>query len=269
MAEIITKQEWKIGDCVKLMGEMDDGSVDLVVTSPPYDNLRTYGGKSNFRFEDTADQIYRIIRDGRTVVWIVGDETVDGDESGTSFKQALYFKEIGFKLNDTMIWNKGGFTTVGALPYRYGQVFEYMFVFTKGKIKTFNPIKDRINKTHGSKIHGTLRQRDGTTRRCSGIGKEIRRFGQRFNIWDVYPETSNTIRTGHPAQCSEQLVRDHILSWSNEGDLICDPFLGSGTTLAACRRTNRNCIGFEISDAWEHLYVDRCMKHTPTLQSYW
>jgi len=265
---MITTQTWKIGDCLELLPEIETGSIDMVLTSPPYNNLRTYGGKSNFRFEETAYELYRVIKDGGTFVWIVGDETVDGDESGTSFKQALFFKEIGFKLNDTMIWNKGGFTATGALPYRYGQVFEYMFVFTKDRIKTFNPIKDRPNKQCGAVMHSTLRQKDGTTRQCSGTGKVCPPFGQRFNIWNIYPEMSNKKRTGHPAQFSEQLARDHILSWSNEGDIVLDPFLGSGTTLAACRKTNRNGIGFEMNPDYEPLIRERSMVHTPTLDSY-
>ena len=264
---IETTQTWKIGDCVELMQELDDESIDLVVTSPPYDNLRTYGGY-NFDFEKTANQLYRVIKDGGTIVWIVNDETIDGDESGTSFRQALCFKEIGFKLNDTMIWNKGGFTAVGALPYRYGQVFEYMFILTKGYAKTFNPIKDRPNKQYGRKQHGTIRQRDGTTKQMSSNGRNITPFGQRFNIWNIYPENSSKNRTSHPAQFSEELVHDHIISWSNEGDLVLDPFVGSGTTLKVCRLTNRNGIGFEINPEYEPIIRERCMADTPPLQSY-
>ena len=265
---IETTQTWRIGDCVELMREMPDECVDLVVTSPPYDNLREYGGKSDFRFEDTANELYRVIKKGGVVVWIVGDETVDGDESGTSFKQALFFKEIGFKLNDTMIWNKGGFTAVGALPYRYGQVFEYMFILAKGHIKTFNPIKDRPNKQYGRIQIGSIRQKNGTTKPCSTNGNMTAQFGQRFNVWNIYPEQSNKNRSFHPAPFCEQLARDHIISWSNEGDLVLDPFCGSGTVLKVCRLTNRNGIGFEINPDYEPLIRERSMAHTPPLTSY-
>jgi len=227
------------------MSRMPDSFVDLTVTSPPYDNLRTYNGYS-FDFESIAKEIFRITKEGGVVVWIVGDATIQGSETGTSFRQALYFKEIGFNLLDTMIWNKGTFTAVGALSSMYAPIFEYMFVLTKGKAKTFNPIKDRKNKSFGRKIHGTIRQKDGTTRPLSGLGKEILEYGQRFNIWDITPEKRNNNRF-HPAMFPEQIANDHIISWSNEGDLVYDPFMGSGTTAKMAILNKRNWIGSEIS----------------------
>lgn len=266
---ITTEQNWKIGDCIDLMRELPDKSIDMVLTSPPYDTLREYGNNSNFRYEETIPELYRVVKDGGVVVWIVGDETVDGDESGSSFRQALFFKDTGFKLNDTMIWNKGGFTATGALPHRYGQVFEYMFIFTKGKAKTFNPIKDRPNKGCGKRRQtGTIREKDGTTVPMRGRLKISPPFGQRFNVWNVFPEMSSKNRTGHPAQFSEQIARDHILSWSNEGDMVLDPFVGGGTTLKVCRLTNRNGIGFEINPDYESLIKNSCLSHMPHLSKY-
>ena len=233
------------GDCFEIMKFLPSQSIDLTITSPPYDNLRTYNGYS-FDFEGIAKELYRVTKDGGVIVWVVGDATINGSETGTSFKQALYFKEIGFNLHDTMIWNKGTFTAVGALTSRYAPVFEYMFILSKGQPKTFNPIKDRKNKHFGRRKHGTFRQEDGTTKPLSSIGKPIAEYGQRFNIWDVSAEKSNSNRL-HPAMFPESLVHDHIVSWSKEGDTVLDCFLGSGTTGKMAKQLNRQFIGIEIS----------------------
>ena len=233
-------------DCLTFMRQVPDNFVDMVLTSPPYDDLRTYNGYS-FDFESTAKELYRIVKDGGVVVWVVADQTKNGSESGTSFKQALYFKEIGFNLHDTMIWQKQTFTDTGSLQVRYAGVFEYMFVLSKGKPKTLNPIKDRINKTYGRhKYGGTVRQKDGTVKDISNKGKPIAKKGQRFNIWNINTEVSNLNRQ-HPAPFPEQLAHDHIISWSNERDLIYDPFMGSGTTAKMALMNKRNFIGSEIS----------------------
>jgi site-specific DNA-methyltransferase (adenine-specific) len=139
------------GDCLEVMNTLEGNSIDLTVTSPPYDNLRTYNGFS-FDFEGIAKELYRVTKHGGVVVWIVNDATIKGSETGTSFKQALYFKEIGFNLHDTMIWSKPTFTATGALKTRYAQTFEYMFIFAKEKPKCFNPIKDKPNKKINTKI---------------------------------------------------------------------------------------------------------------------
>lgn len=234
-------------DCVEGMKMLPDNCIDLTVTSPPYDNLRTYKG-FEWDFEATAKELYRITKPGGVVVWIVADATIKGSETGSSFKQALFFKDCGFNIHDTMIWDKGLFTATGSLAVRYGSVFEYMFVFSKGKPKAFNPIKDRKNKHAGGKLHGTVRLADGSFKPVSGAGSKTRgKIGQRFNIWQMPPVHSRRERTGHPAQYPERLVRDHIVSWSNEGDLVLDPFMGSGTTAIACIDTGRKYIGFELS----------------------
>jgi len=230
------------GDCLEVMKTLEDKSIDMVLTSPPYDNLRTYKGYT-FNFEGIAQEIYRVLKDGGVCVWIVGDATIKGSETGTSFKQALYLKEIGFNLHDTMIWNKGCFSAVGALQSRYAPVFEYMFVFSKGYPKSFNPIKDRKTIHGGKKASGTIRQKDGTTKPMSKV-MTINEYGQRFNIWEQSPQRQSG---GHPAPFPEKLAEDHILSWSNEGDTILDPMAGSGTTLKMAKKNNRNYIGIEIA----------------------
>ena len=226
-------------DNLDTMSRMPNDFVDLVVTSPPYDDLRTYGGFT-FDFESVAKELHRVVKKGGIVVWIVGDGMKNGSESGTSFKQALFFKEIGFNLHDTMIWQKHNFSNPA--KNRYHQIYDYMFIFSKGKPKTFNPIKDRPNIEAGKAPRGrnTRRQRDGTFK--ENKIKVNTEFGMRYNIWRVKTEM-NPI---HPAQFSEQIASDHIISWSNEGDLVYDPFVGSGTTAKMAVVNKRNYIASEL-----------------------
>ena len=236
-------------DCLEGMKRIPDGSVDLTVTSPPYDNLRTYNGNisqwSFEKFQSIAKELYRITADGGVVVWIVADATIKGSETGTSFKQALCFKETGFNLHDTMIWNKGNCSSIGSMN-RYENTFDYMFVFSKGKPKTFNIIKDKPNKRAGEIQSGSIRQRDGSVKKTSNYGKKaIEKFGRRQNVWNVFPAKSAKERL-HPAPFPEQLANDHIISWSNEGDTVLDCFMGSGTTAKMALIHNRKYIGFEL-----------------------
>ena len=236
-------------DAINYMKTLEDNSVDLTVTSPPYDNLRSYNGNNKLWSEkvwqEAIKELFRITKQGGVVVWVVNDATINGSETGTSFKQALWAIDCGFNLHDTMIWKKQTFTDTGSLRVRYGGVFEYNFVFSKGKLKTFNPLKDRLNKSPGKKKCGTIRQKDGSTKQQSSIGKKSGVFGQRFNVWEINTEVSNTLRT-HPAQFPEQLAHDHIISWSNKGDTVLDPFMGSGTTGKMAIRLGRKFIGIEL-----------------------
>lgn len=245
------------GNNLDLLKALPDESIDMVVTSPPYDNLRDYKGYT-FDFEGVVKELFRVIKTGGVIVWIVSDAMIDGSETGTSFRQALYFKECGFNIHDTMIWRKDTFTFPDAT--RYCQCFEYMFVFSKGKPKSVHRIEDRKNKWSGSAVHGTSRNVDGTTFRKSNDKKSnVKEYGVRFNVWDIPTEKNN--KTGHPAVFPVALVRDHIISWSDEGDIILDIFMGSGTTGIACVDTNRHYIGFEISPEYCDIARKRIENH--------
>lgn len=249
------------GDCLIEMQQIPDKSIDMILTSPPYDNLREYNGYS-FDFEGIAQQIFRVLKEGGVCVWIVGDATLKGSETGTSFKQALYFKEIGFNLHDTMVWLKD--TTAFPTPVRYYQAFEYMFILSKGKPKTFNPINDRKNKYGGTSVHGTDRNTDGSTVFKSAIrnnlNKVIKDYGSRFNYWFQSTE-KNSKELKHPATFPEKLAEDHILSWSNQGDIVLDPLAGSGTTLKMAKKNGRNYIGIEISKEYIDIINKRLTLH--------
>lgn len=235
-------------DCREGLKQLSDNSVDLVVTSPPYDNLRTYQDTCewNFQvFEEVAKELYRVVKEGRAVVWVVGDATLDGSETGSSFRQALKFMEVGFKLHDTMIYEKNSSSFPARKSNkRYTQIFEYMFVFCKGKVRDdIQLLCDKKNKYAGHTSWGSQVVYDKFGNKVDkGKTKEVPEFSIRNNIWKY---NTNNENTGHPAVFPLQLAKDHILSWSLPNELVLDPFMGSGTVAKACLELGRNYIGFE------------------------
>ena len=241
------------GDCLDNVGRLWGDSIDTTITSPPYDNLRSYNDNSVWGSDvwvPLIKDLYRVTRPGGVVVWIVADATIKGSESGTSFKQALYAKECGFNLHDTMIWRK-----TNPLPLshnRYEPAFEYMFVFSKGRPSSVNKLM-RATKNHGLVTKGTVQKKqDGvrTKKKTRIVNKEC----PLTNVWDNAVSASVT---GHPAEFPESLVSKHILSWSNPGDLALDPFMGSGTTGVACKKLGRDFIGIELDPEYFQIASDR------------
>lgn len=233
-------------DCVDGMLMLDDESIDLVVTSPPYDNLRKYNGFT-FDIDKTIIQLFRTIKIGGVVVWIVGDQTIKGSETGTSFRQAIKFIDNGFNLHDTMIYHKQNY--IPLTHNRYEQCFEYMFVFSKGKPKAFNPIMIPC------KNAGKLEKYSPDRRKKIDKNQSMRLYEteviKETNETKIHPNiftyTIGTSKTGHPAPFPNELAHDMIISWSNENDIVLDPFIGSGTVAVECIKTNRHYIGFDIS----------------------
>ena len=241
------------GDCLEVMDRLikDGVKVDLTVTSPPYDDIRDYNNTLVWNFDvfkNVANKLYELTSDGGVVVWVVGDKTKNGSESGTSFKQALYFKEIGFKLHDTMIYAKEN--PIPLNHNRYEQQFEYMFVLVKGKLKCFNPIKTQCKNT-GKNITGRTFRTNGQGDKTGKIHTEnvVSSNKTRYNIWfynvGFNMSTKDKIAFEHPAMFPEKLAEDHILSWSNEGDLVFDCFMGANTTGKMALLNNRKFIGIE------------------------
>lgn len=241
-------------DNISHMKKMEDDCVDLIITSPPYDDLRKYNG-FKFDFENTAKELYRITKDGGVVVWIVGDSTKKGSETGTSFNQALFFKKCGFNLHDTMIYHR---LAMPNSAKRYNQDFEYMFVLVKGKINKFNPITVDC-KYAGQTTSPTSRNNKGEL--ISKGKRVIKDKKKKSNIWfytaGINKSTKDKVAFKHPAIFPEQLAYDHIVSWSNEGDLVYDPFMGSGTVAKMCEKLNRNWIGTELSEEYCKIIKER------------
>jgi site-specific DNA-methyltransferase (adenine-specific) len=249
-------------DFITASVNIPDEYVDLTVTSPPYDDIRNYnkkvktkdGENYSFNFEGIVDELYRVTKKGGVVVWVVGDQVKNGGETGNSFRQALTFIDKGFLLYDTMIYMKNG------APFpekkRYSQVFEYMFIFSKGKPKTVNIIKDKKNKWAGYTNFGkrVMRTKDGDLKEMPKF--EISEYGNRYNVWNYSTgknySTKDDIAFNHPAIFPEELAEDHILTWSNENDIVLDPMVGSGTTTKMAKLNNRRYIGFDINKE----YVD-------------
>lgn len=245
------------GDCVDIMKTLEEDSIDLVVTSPPYDNLRNYKGYT-FRFEEIVKELYRIVKPGGVIVWVVNDSTVNGSETGTSFRQALYFMEIGFNLHDTMIFQKAN-----PIPQiyrkRYNGEFEYMFVFSKGEVETHNPIM--VDCLHaGLKLNGTTYKNYSKNDQIrTKMANPVKDKKVKGNIWKyvVGKNAEDQEAKGHPAPFPCQLAKDHILSWTNEGDIVLDPMCGSGTTCKVAKELNRKFIGIDISDEYCNLARER------------
>ncbi len=250
--------EIKTGDCREVLKELSAGSVQCCVTSPPYDKLRTYGGYS-WDFEAIALELYRVLCPGGVLCWNVGDSVVDGSETLTSLRQAIYFKDVcGFRVHDTMIYERLNFSAPESV--RYHQAFEYVFVLTKGKPRTFNPIKDRKNVYGGQSAFGqnTKRQADGSFNKMSkSVYSE---YGMRTNVWrgKTCGQENPCAEQIHPAAMPEWLARDLVLSWSDLGDVVLDPFGGSGTTGMVALELGRKAILIELNPDYVKLADDRC-----------
>lgn len=265
-----------LGDCLERMNDIANGAIDLTVTSPPYDNLRTYNNTSVFWNETiwkrVLETLYSKTKDGGVLVWVVGDATISGSETGTSFKQALYAKEIGFNIHDTMIYEKDSMSFPN--PTRYHQIFEYMFVFSKGKPKTVNLIADRKNLNANGRKHikGNYRTADGEIKRHNKQNL-LKEYGVRNNIWRISTghnkSTTDKIAFQHPAIFPESLARDQIISWSNPSDLVMDPFLGSGTTGKMALSLGRKFVGIEIDEAYFEIAKARILQsNSSTLSGF-
>ena len=239
-------------DCIRFIKKLPDNCIDLTVTSPPYDDLRTYENTLVWdynTFRKVARELYRVTKKGGVVVWVIGDKTDKGNKSLTSFKHALYFQEVGFNIYDVIIYEKAG--SGPPHPNRYFNSFEYMFVMSKGKPKTVNLLKDKKNSCAGMTTFGTRREKDGS---LTNKGKKvINEYGVRTNIWKYNNggfSSKDKIAYEHPATFPEKLVEDHIKSWSHRGDVVFDPFGGSGTTAK---------ISIKLDRKW--LYVEKVEKY--------
>jgi site-specific DNA-methyltransferase (adenine-specific) len=233
-------------NCIDFMRQLPDESIDFVLTSPPYDTMRLYKRQVSWDFsvfKQVATQLSRIIRQGSSIVWVVGDETIDHNETGTSFRQALFFKDLGLNLYDTMIFEKAN-PMPGFRPSMYRQSFEYMFVFCKGQMRVFNPIMVETTTTAPTVYRKENKWSMENGKTTSG---QMKRPTPAFRYHNnIFRYGVGGVKVNHPATFPLQLAKDMIFSYSNEGDTVYDPFAGSGTTNIAAYELGRACIGTEI-----------------------
>ena len=244
------------GDSAEIMKTFEPNSINLTITSPPYDNVRLFKGHK-WDCEAIIKELFRITKEGGVVVWVVADEYMKGGRSGSSFRQAIMFQDVGFKIHDTMIYQKAGVAyPAGCKSTRYTQIYEFMFVFCKGKIKTHNLIRDKVNRSYSP----NAKPRKKITKNKHGetiiqpLGNVVNEMGYRNNIWTYSTGRGHTSKNAnvfkHPSVFPEQLAEDHIITWSNEGDVVLDCFAGSGTTLKMAMKNNRDYIGIEIDEEY-------------------
>jgi site-specific DNA-methyltransferase (adenine-specific) len=240
-------------DCINTMKKIKNNSIDMILTSPPYDNIRNYHNNC-YNFIDTSKELFRIIKIGGVLIWIIKDQVNNYNKTGTSFENVLNFKKIGFNYIDTMIWKKPGFTALKQCTYKYPDNYEFIFILSKDKPMVFNPIKDRKNITAFLKINKIrIRVKNGIIYKPekNNINKITQEYGIRTNIWE-----NNTSSSGiHPATFPINLISDLITSWTNTNELVYDPFIGSGTTAIASLQNDRKCIGSEVS----FIYYSKCI----------
>ena len=267
------KNQIYLEDNLETLSKMSDDYYDMVITSPPYDEIRKYNGYS-FDIDRLAPELYRTTKKGGVVVWVVNDQVIKGSESGTSFRQALKFMDAGFLLHDTMIYEKNSSSYPSSVKSnRYTQIFEYMFVFSKGKPKTSNLICDKPNKWAGHTNWGKNTKRIGENEQLVEVGniKPVPDFSPRNNIWRYVNgggfASKDKIAHKHPAIFPEELVRDHLMTWTKEGDLVYDPFIGSGTVAKMCILLGRDYIGSEISQEYVDICNERIKITTKTLKN--
>ncbi len=247
MTSRIPENQIILADCVKGMKSLPDDIIPLTVTSPPYDDLRTYDGLADWDFLDVANELYRITMPGGVVVWVVQEQIIDGSESGESSRQRLAFANVGFRLHHTMVMGKSGGHQWS--PGRYGRPLEYAFILSKGKPRHFSPLRDKPNREAGRLKVFTNRQQDGSFRKKKKA--KVHPFGFRSAVWSYPTGKHHTAQEdyafGHPALMPEQMAEDHILSWSRVGDLVFNPFAGAGTVLKMALLNHRRYLGFEIN----------------------
>ena len=265
------------GDCAAVLPGLPPA--DLILTSPPYDGMREYGGYSDaFDFDAVAAACVANLAPGGLLVWVVADQIVDGGDSGTSFRQALSFMGLGLTLHQPMIYQRWSLS--GMRKKAYYKDFEYMFVFSKGKLKTANILEDKRNLATGgrkaSKMSGLGRSGDNQNSYLGLTGGIVPEYGRRGSVWyynagkyagNLKGDLDYQTLAEHPAIFPQRLARNHILSWTNPGDLVIDPMVGSGTTLRAAADFGRRAVGIEINPEYCDLIRQRLAQSVLPVES--
>ncbi len=252
------------GDCLELLTMMDDSSVDLIVTSPPYadQRKRTYGGIAPDKYVDwfspIAEQLLRVLKPSGSFVLNIKEKVVNGERHTYVLELILKMRELGWLWTEEYIWHKKN-SFPGKWPNRFRDSWERCLHFTKNrKFAMYQeavmvPVGDWKNERL-KKLSSRDMMRD-ESRVGSGFGKNIsnwqgREMAYPTNVLHMATECGNK---GHSAAFPEVLPEWFIRLFTTEGDVVLDPFAGSGTTLVAASRLSRKSVGFELLD--EHCQV--------------
>ncbi len=244
-----------VGDAAEVLSSWEEPCIDLTVTSPPYDNLRNYNG---YKFDAGAmlSAIFKVTKQGGVCVWVVG-EKINGGRSLTSFDHAFMGRDVGWTVHDVMIYQKKN--TPFMRSNGYTNCYELMIVFSNGKPKTFNRLMEPTRR-NGWETAVFGKGPDAVNRKRP---VELKTEKTRNNIWQyavgLGGTTSDKIAFQHPAVFPERLAEDHILSWSNPGDMVLDPMCGSGTTCKMAEMNGRKWVGIDMSPE----YIDIARQRIP------
>ena len=252
------------GDSAEVLKNFPDNSIDMVVTSPPYDGLRDYNGFS-LDLHKIGKEIYRVLKDGGIAVMVIQDATKDFAKSLTSFRTIVdWCDNVGFRLFETVIYHKNG--TEGAWwKQRFRVDHEYMPIFMKGKKpQYFNKEPLKIPSKHGGKVMSGSgnRRTDGTL--SETVRRPINTMKCRGTVWDyLMAGDKNPLKRKHPAVFPDKIPYDCIQCFCPEGGLVLDPFIGCGSTAVMAKVLGRNYIGIDISREYCDLAEERIEKDVP------
>jgi site-specific DNA-methyltransferase (adenine-specific) len=251
-------------DCIVGMRKIPDGAIDLVVTSPPYDNLRDYNGYS-VDLNETGKNIYRILKDGGVAVMVIQDQTKNFGKSLTSFRTIVdWCDNVGFKLFECVIYRKNG--TEGAWwKNRFRVDHEYMPIFLKGeKPQYFNKDSLKVKSKHGGKIMTGFANRKTNGETGKSITKAINEMKCRGTVWDyLMAGDKDPVKRKHPAPFPDKIPFDFINCFCPPNGIVLDPFVGSGSTVVGAKKLNRSFIGFDISEEYCNLTRKRLDSVSP------
>ncbi len=246
------------GDCVEVLKSIPDNSIDLVVTSPPYDGIRKYNGFS-FNLHSTGKELFRVLKDGGIIAMVIQDQTKNFGKSLTSFKTIIdWCENVGFKLFETIIYKKHG--AEGAWwTKRFRVDHEYIPIFLKGERPAyFNKEPLKIPSKHGGKTMTgcATRLTNGKTLKSKRVF--INPMKCRGTLWDYTTCGDGTrLKHQHPATFPDKIPVDFIRCFCPKNGIVLDPFIGSGTTALAAIQLNRNYIGIDISKEYCELAKKR------------
>ncbi len=252
-----TSAKMYLGDCLEVLQTLDDNSVDLIVTSPPYADSRsqTYGGvRPNDYVEwflPRSAEMLRVLKLDGTFILNIKEKVVNGERHTYVIDLILAMRQQGWLWTEELMWHKKN-CYPGKWPNRFRDAWERLLQFNKSK--KFSMYQETVMVPMGDWADRRLKNlsktdliRD-TSKVGSGFGKKVANWLDRDKVYptNVLHMATETKNKNHSAVFPEALPEWFIHLFTKEGDTVLDPFMGSGTTLRVAQRMNRNGIGIEL-----------------------